>query len=133
MARVPSSSTGPSIFNSCGKIGEKSVKEVRFSMKSNLIWKPHSPLPPHSSCATLIGNALNKGVPLGPICIMKESYGLKSVRWKPLSAWKSQKILKSISPNAKLICKRRSNVLQQNLYINYSYIGKVSSTYVHIK
>ena len=37
MARVPSSSTGPSIFNSCGKIGEKSVKEVRFSMKSNLI------------------------------------------------------------------------------------------------
>ena len=80
MARVPSSSTGPSIFNSCGNIGEKSVKEVRFSMKSNLIWNPHSPLPPHSSCATPTGNALKKGVPLGPICIMKESYSLKSVR-----------------------------------------------------
>ena len=37
VARIPSSSTDPRIFNSCGNIGEKSVKEVRFSMKSNLI------------------------------------------------------------------------------------------------
>ena len=133
MARVPSSSTGPSIFNSCGKIGEKSVKEVRFSMKSNLTWKPRSPLPPHSSCATLIGSALKKGVLLHPICIMKESYSVKSVRRKSLSTWKSQKILKNISPNTELIRKWRSNVWQHNLYRNCLYVGKVSSTYVHIK
>lgn len=115
VARSPSLSTGPSTFSSCGKSGEKSVKKVRFSMKSNLVWKPHSPLPPQSlrvpPSATPRGSALKKGVPPGPIRIMKESPSPKRVRRKALSARKSQKILKSNSPNVKLIRKRRSNIL----------------------
>lgn len=116
VSRSPSLSTGPSTFSSCGKSGEKSVKKVRFSMKSNLVWKPHSPLPPESlrvpPSATPRGSALKKGVPPGPIRIMKESPSPKRIRRKSLSARKSQKILKSSSPNTKLmIRKRRSNVL----------------------
>jgi len=115
VAKSPSSSTGPSMFSSCGKSGEKSSKKVRFSMKSNLVWKPHSPLPPQSvrvpPSATPRGSALKKGVPPGPIRIMKESPSPKRIRRKALSARKSQKILKSNSPNTKLIRKRRSNVL----------------------
>ncbi|XP_014510234.2 ribosomal RNA processing protein 1 homolog isoform X1 [Vigna radiata var. radiata] len=53
------------------KSGEKSAKKVRFSMKNNLVWKPHSPLPPQSlrlpPSATPRGSALKKGVPPGPI------------------------------------------------------------------
>ncbi|XP_074584074.1 uncharacterized protein LOC141840080 [Curcuma longa] len=49
----------------------KSVKKVRFSMKSNLVWKPNSPLPPQSlrlpPSVTPKGSALKKGVPPGPI------------------------------------------------------------------
>lgn len=115
VARSPSLSTGPSTFSNCGKSGEKSVKKVRFSMKSNLVWKPHSPLPPQSlrvpPSATPRGSALKKGVPPGPIRIMKETPSPKRIRRKALSARKSQKILKSNSPNTKLIRKRRSSVL----------------------
>ncbi|XP_077214753.1 ribosomal RNA processing-like protein [Tasmannia lanceolata] len=54
-----------------GKSGEKSAKRVRFSMKNNLVWKPHSPLPPQSlrlpPSATPRGSALKQGVPPGPI------------------------------------------------------------------
>ncbi|XP_010520541.1 PREDICTED: ribosomal RNA processing protein 1 homolog isoform X2 [Tarenaya hassleriana] len=53
------------------KSGEKSTKRVRFSMKNNLVWKPHSPLPPQSlrlpPAATPRGSALKKGIPPGPI------------------------------------------------------------------
>ncbi|CAK8564442.1 unnamed protein product [Lathyrus sativus] len=53
------------------KSGEKSLKRVRFSMKNNLVWKPHSPLPPQSlripPSVTPRGSALKKGVPPGPI------------------------------------------------------------------
>lgn len=54
-----------------GKSVEKSLKRVRFSMKNNLVWKPHSPLPPQSlripPSVTPRGSALKKGVPPGPI------------------------------------------------------------------
>ncbi|GAB2267426.1 hypothetical protein Dimus_002409 [Dionaea muscipula] len=51
--------------------GEGSVKKVRFSMKSNLVWKPHTPLPPQSlripPSVTPRGSALKKGIPAGPV------------------------------------------------------------------
>ncbi|XP_008799436.1 ribosomal RNA processing protein 1 homolog B-like [Phoenix dactylifera] len=54
-----------------GKSREQSVKKVRFSMKKNLVWKPHNPLPPQSlrlpPSATPRGSALKKGIPPGPI------------------------------------------------------------------
>ncbi|XP_057971335.1 uncharacterized protein LOC131160049 [Malania oleifera] len=58
-----------------GSVGAKSVersaKKVRFSMKNNLVWKPHSPLPPQSlrlpPSVTPRGSALKKGLPPGPI------------------------------------------------------------------
>ncbi|KAL6958011.1 hypothetical protein U1Q18_041171 [Sarracenia purpurea var. burkii] len=50
---------------------EKSSKKVKFSMKNNLVWKPHSPLPPQSlrlpPSVTPRGSALKKGIPPGPI------------------------------------------------------------------
>ncbi|KAI4344500.1 hypothetical protein L6164_011719 [Bauhinia variegata] len=53
------------------KTEEKSKKKVRFSMKNNLVWKPHSPLPHQSlrlpPSATPRGSALKKGVPPGPV------------------------------------------------------------------
>lgn len=53
------------------KSGDKSSKKVRFSMKNNLVWKPHSPLPPQSlripPSVTPRGSALKQGVPPGPI------------------------------------------------------------------
>ncbi|CAK9264855.1 unnamed protein product [Sphagnum jensenii] len=46
-------------------------KRVRFSLKNNIVWKPHNPLPPQSlrtpPAATPRGSALKKGVPPGPI------------------------------------------------------------------
>lgn len=57
--------------NTAAKGGEKSVKKVRFSMKNNLVWKPHNPLPPESlrlpPTVTPRGSALKKGIPPGPI------------------------------------------------------------------
>ncbi|XP_022149903.1 ribosomal RNA processing protein 1 homolog [Momordica charantia] len=57
--------------NAAAKSGEKSVKKVRFSMKNNLVWKPHNPLPPESlrlpPTVTPRGSALKKGIPPGPI------------------------------------------------------------------
>ncbi|KAG7029862.1 Ribosomal RNA processing protein 1-like B, partial [Cucurbita argyrosperma subsp. argyrosperma] len=57
--------------NTAVKSGEKSVKKVRFSMKNNLVWKPHNPLPPESlrlpPSVTPRGSALKKGIPPGPI------------------------------------------------------------------
>ncbi|XP_051141994.1 uncharacterized protein LOC127258944 [Andrographis paniculata] len=50
---------------------DKSVKRVRFSMKSNLIWKPQNPLPPESlrlpPSVMPRGSALKKGVLPGPV------------------------------------------------------------------
>jgi ribosomal RNA-processing protein 1 len=88
---------------------EKSGKKVRFSMKNNLVWKPHNPLPPQSlrvpPSATPRGSALKKGVKPGPI---KESptpvkktkpkaKSVKKVLKKPSSAVKRLRKLQSFS------------------------------------
>ncbi|KAL8149451.1 hypothetical protein AgCh_006457 [Apium graveolens] len=50
---------------------EKSAKKVRFSIKNNIVWKPHSPMPPQEMrlppSATPRGSALKKGLSPGPI------------------------------------------------------------------
>ncbi|XP_073274484.1 uncharacterized protein [Primulina huaijiensis] len=77
----------------------KSAKKVRFSMKNNLVWKPHNPLPPESlrlpPSVTPRGSALKKGVPAGPIIEMfppKETAKKKK---------KMQKVFRSATPAIK--------------------------------
>ncbi|XP_027071394.1 ribosomal RNA processing protein 1 homolog [Coffea eugenioides] len=83
----------------------KSAKKVRFAMKNNLIWKPHSPLPPQSlripPSLTPRGSALKKGVPPGPIREMPPA--TKKVKQKK----KGRKILRTISPGMKRLKKVR--------------------------
>ncbi|XP_059641035.1 uncharacterized protein LOC132283143 [Cornus florida] len=85
------------------KSGEKSAKKVRFSMKNNLVWKPHSPLPPQSlrlpPSVTPRGSALKKGLPPGPIREMPPP--TKKVKQRK----KSRKGIKSISPAIKRLRK----------------------------
>lgn len=80
------------------KSGEKSAKKVRFSMKNNLVWKPHSPLPPQSlrlpPSATPRGSALKKGVPPGPIREMP-------LPTKKQKMKKARKAIKGVSPSVK--------------------------------
>lgn len=87
----------------------KSSKRVRFSMKSNLVWKPHSPLPPQSlrlpPSVTPRGSALKKGVPPGPIREMLPAK--KKLKQKK----KGRKILMSASPAVKGLKKVRTQVL----------------------
>ncbi|KAB1204317.1 hypothetical protein CJ030_MR8G014232 [Morella rubra] len=97
----------------CGttaKSGEKSAKKVRFSMKNNLVWKPHSPLPPESlrlpPSVTPRGSALKKGVPPGPIREMPPP--TKKVKRRAVSAKKARKPKKSISPAVKRVKKLKS-------------------------
>ncbi|KAK9097414.1 hypothetical protein Sjap_022911 [Stephania japonica] len=91
-----------------GKSGEKSAKKVKFSMKSNLVWIPHSPLPPQSlrlpPSATPRGSALKKGIPPGPV---RESPVAKKVK-RSSSGKKARKGLKSVSPAVKRLRKLRS-------------------------
>lgn len=88
---------------------DKSSKKVRFSMKSNLVWKPHSPLPPQSlrlpPSVTPRGSALKKGVPPGPIREMLPAK--KKLKQKK----KGRKILMSVSPAVKRLKKVRTQVL----------------------
>ncbi|CAI9098473.1 OLC1v1035124C1 [Oldenlandia corymbosa var. corymbosa] len=76
----------------------KSAKKVRFAMKNNLVWKPHSPLPPQDlripPSVTPRGSALKKGVPPGPIREMPPAT-------KKMKKKKGRKILKTISPAVK--------------------------------
>ncbi|PQP99681.1 ribosomal RNA processing protein 1 homolog [Prunus yedoensis var. nudiflora] len=81
------------------KSGEKSAKKVKFSMKSNLVWKPQSPLPPQDlrvpPSATPRGSALKKGVPPGPIREMPlPTKKVKMVR--VVTAKKARKAIKRI-------------------------------------
>ncbi|GKV20027.1 hypothetical protein SLEP1_g30207 [Rubroshorea leprosula] len=80
------------------KIGEKSAKRVKFSMKNNLVWKPQCPLPPQSlrlpPSVTPRGSALKKGVPPGPIREMPTA--AKKVKRKAKSVKKSRKGVKII-------------------------------------
>lgn len=80
----------------------KSAKKVRFSMKNNLVWKPHNPLPPQSlrlpPSATPRGSALKKGVPPGPIREMP-------LPTKKPKLKKARKTIKAVSPSVKRLKK----------------------------
>ncbi|KAK9097835.1 hypothetical protein Syun_024880 [Stephania yunnanensis] len=96
------------VGSATGKSGEKSAKKVKFSMKSNLVWIPHSPLPPQSlrlpPSATPRGSALKKGIPPGPV---RECPVGKKVK-RSSSGKKARKGLKSVSPAVKRLRKLRS-------------------------
>ncbi|NP_001168446.1 uncharacterized protein LOC100382218 [Zea mays] len=88
--------------------GEKSGKKVRFSMKNNLVWKPHNPLPPQClrlpPSATPRGSALKKGVKPGPITPTplrkakpKAKSAKKVLKKQPSSAVKRLRKLQSFS------------------------------------
>ncbi|KAI4335313.1 hypothetical protein L6164_013972 [Bauhinia variegata] len=87
------------------KTEEKSKKKVRFSMKNNLVWKPHNPLPPQSlrlpPSVTPRGSALKRGVPPGPVREMPPSG--KNGKLK-----KVRKTLKGVSPSVKRLKKLKS-------------------------
>lgn len=80
------------------KSGEKSAKKVKFSMKNNLIWKPHNPLPPQSlrlpPSVTPRGSALKKGVPPGPIREIPSP--AKKVKLRTVSVKKARKSVKRL-------------------------------------
>ncbi|XP_068649338.1 uncharacterized protein [Aristolochia californica] len=89
------------------KSGDKSSKKVKFSMKNNLVWKPHNPLPPQSlrlpPSATPRGSALKKGIPPGPI---NETLAVKrKVKKKVCSVKKGMKTRKSVSASIKRLRK----------------------------
>lgn len=89
------------------KSGKKSAKRVKFSMKSNLVWKPHSPLPPQSlrlpPSTTPRGSALKKGVLPGPI---REAGLVKKVKRRTNGMKKDRKGLKA--PAVKRLRKLRA-------------------------
>ncbi|KAF6173877.1 hypothetical protein GIB67_039828 [Kingdonia uniflora] len=89
-----------------GKSGGTSVKKVKFQMNSNLVWKPHSLLPPQSvrvpPSATPRGSALKKGVPVGPVREMPKMAKLRSG-----SAKKARKSPRLITPTIKQLKKLR--------------------------
>ncbi|XP_062094267.1 uncharacterized protein LOC133800322 [Humulus lupulus] len=87
------------------KSGEKNSKKVKFSMKNNLIWKPHNPLPPQSlrlpPSATPRGSALKKGVPPGPIREIP-SPAAKKVKLRAVSVKKARKGIKRLKKKKSL-------------------------------
>ncbi|KAG8491945.1 hypothetical protein CXB51_015283 [Gossypium anomalum] len=91
------------------KTCENSTKRVRFSMKNNLVWKPHSPLPPLSlrlpPSVTPRGSALKQGIPPGPI---KEMPPTTKKGKKAKSVKKAQKVIKSMYPLVKRTKKLKS-------------------------
>ncbi|KAI3408322.1 uncharacterized protein J3R85_020329 [Psidium guajava] len=92
------------------KSGDKSVKRVRFAMKDNLVWKPHTPLPPQNlrlpPSATPRGSALKKGLSPGPIMEMPPLG--KKARQRARSVKKVRKTIKSISPAVKRLKKLKA-------------------------
>ncbi|KAF8008928.1 hypothetical protein BT93_J0045 [Corymbia citriodora subsp. variegata] len=88
------------------KSGDKSVKRVRFAM-NNLVWKPHTPLPPQDlrlpPSATPRGSALKKGLSPGPIMEMPPKG--KKARQRARTVKKVRKTIKSISPAVKRLKK----------------------------
>ncbi|KAJ4974727.1 hypothetical protein NE237_007901 [Protea cynaroides] len=82
-----------------GKRDAKSAKKVRFSMKNNLVWKPHTPLPPH--CLRIPpsviprGSAIKKGISPSPI--LEIPLTTKMVELKTCSGKKGRKARKSVS------------------------------------
>ncbi|OVA00902.1 Nucleolar [Macleaya cordata] len=96
--------------NATEKSGEKSAKKVRFSMKNNLVWKPHSPLPPQSlrlpPSATPRGSALKQGLSPGPI--RENSLVPKKAKQRANAAKKARKGPKGVAPAVKRLRKLRS-------------------------
>ncbi|KAK4747370.1 hypothetical protein SAY87_026407 [Trapa incisa] len=90
------------------KSGDKSVKKVRFSMKNNLVWKPHTPLPPQSvripPSVTPRGSALKKGLSPGPIVETPSSSNKAKQRSHAVRKIK-KKTIRSPSPAAKRVKK----------------------------
>ncbi|KAG6649268.1 ribosomal RNA processing protein 1 homolog A-like [Carya illinoinensis] len=103
-------SEGDADGGTSAKSGEKSAKKVRFSMKNNLVWKPHSPMPAQSlrlpPSVTPRGSALKKGLPPGPIREMPPA--TKKVKKRAVSAKKPRKAIKTISPAVKRVKKLKS-------------------------
>ncbi|XP_026404106.1 ribosomal RNA processing protein 1 homolog B-like isoform X1 [Papaver somniferum] len=91
------------------KSGEKSAKKVRFSMKSNIVWKPQTPLPPQSlrlpPSATPRGSALKKGLSPGPI--RESALVPKMVNQRPSTVKKVRKSPKGAAPTVKRLRKMR--------------------------
>ncbi|OAY57225.1 ribosomal RNA processing protein 1 homolog [Manihot esculenta] len=91
------------------KSTEKSAKKVRFSMKNNLVWKPHSPLPPQSlripPSVTPRGSALKKGIPPGPI---REMPATKKAKQKAKAVKKSRKVIIGVAPAIKRLKKLKT-------------------------
>lgn len=94
------------------KSGEKSVKKVRFSMKNNLVWKPHNPLPPESvripPSVTPRGSALKKGLSPGPIKESPPSSSKVKQRARTVRKVK-KKTIKSASPAVKRLKKLKAS------------------------
>lgn len=88
---------------------EKSAKKVKFSMKNNLVWKPHSPLPPQSlrlpPSTTPRGSALKKGIPPGPV---REGALVKKVKYRNNAVKKARKGTKGVASAAKRLRKLRT-------------------------
>ncbi|CAL9059481.1 unnamed protein product [Musa banksii] len=109
-ADANASESGNTANGTVGKSGEKSVKKVRFSMKSNLVWKPNNPLPPQClrlpPSVTPKGSALKKGVPPGPI--RETPPTIKKIKVKSSSMKKSKKGVKSPSSAMKRLRKLQS-------------------------
>lgn len=103
------SSQGDDESNALAKSKGKSAKKVKFSIKNNLVWKPHSPLPPQSlrlpPSVTPRGSALKKGIPPGPI---REMPLVKKVKKRGKSLKKGRNGIKSISPAIKRLKKLQS-------------------------
>ncbi|GJN01468.1 hypothetical protein PR202_ga18737 [Eleusine coracana subsp. coracana] len=108
--RCSEASDGDDGSNGNAQDGDKSGKKVRFSMKNNLVWKPHNPLPPQSlrvpPSATPRGSALKKGVKPGPIKEIptpvrkakpKAKSAKKILKKKPSSAVKRLRKLQNFS------------------------------------
>lgn len=97
---------------STGKSEQRKVKRVRFSLKNNLVWKPYSPLPPENlrvpPSATPRGSALKKGVPPGPICIIKNSPRKKpALRQRSVAVRKNLKNTKCSSASSMVLRSQR--------------------------
>lgn len=90
----------------------KKAKKVHFSLKHNLVWRPSTPLPPHSlrvpPSATPRGSALKKGVPPGPILVLSENSVSPKKKKKatpkkaPSAAFRSPRSLKNSARGSKL-------------------------------
>lgn len=96
---------------SIDNISAKKAKKVHFSLQHNIVWKPSTPLPPHSlrvpPSATPRGSALKKGVPPGPIADLSEAPSVSPKKKKKATPRKApsahSRSPKSLKNSAKVI------------------------------